>query len=569
LGAIAFIIATQVPPYVNLPPVPRIVATLDQSQSRTEPIPPPLVLLRSLRWWLPLVGLGVALGHYIAWLQVEWGLNANYAFGPLIPIAAAVLVYLRLDRWQTPAALAQTCWLPLVACIFGVALVPLSLIVEVNPDWRLLMWGQAMLLGLMALTVLLSLGGWPWVRAALPILAVLALAIPWPTRGEQWVLSLLLETVSGRAADVFYLFGFDVIQRSNLLYVEGVALGVDEACSGIRSLQLTLVVIVFLCLWQPLSPLRTLGLVGGGLIVCLLGNLVRIVILGMIGVHHGLNSLESWHDAVGGVATGLILLGILGVRWLVASPSAQKHPPPSRFQRFEAERALAHRRVGSWPFAWTLTFLAVTLVPFAAVPLYYSAGNNDSDSRAYRLPLEWDPALPGFRSLPIPDSVTEQLRFSTADHFMIGEGNRWFLQGYSFFWEDGRISSFTAVHRPENCLPAIGYRMVDTLRPFALPIADRVVPIHRYIFEMQGRSFFVYHALWDTAHGQDAIQPAGVVDRLRPFLEREHFGARQALLFMVGGELNAEQANQILIGLLHHARRDRPSPDPSSRPGAP
>lgn len=526
------------------------IANKEICQPMAESTTAPLPALRSVWFWLPLIVLAIFHARYFLWLSVEWGLNSNYGFGPLVPVGAGVLVYLRLDRWRTPRAPDWRAVHLIVPVIAALGLLPLAVIAEVNPDWRLLMWLEAGLLAVMSLSILFSLGGWPWVKAAVPVLAFLALCIPWPTRFEQWLLSLLLEGVSVSAADVFYLLGHDVIRRGSLLYMDGIALGIDEACSGVRSLQLVLVVVAFLCLWRPLSPLRTLGLIIGGVAACFIGNLARIVVLGTLGVSQGQASLESWHDMAGGVATFMIIGGILVIRWLVQPPPAPMNQL-SRLEQFRSDRALAERRIGTWPRSMVLPLLAIAALQWASVPLYYGAAPEGS---GYRVRFDWESAMPGFESLPIPAAVTEQMRYSNAERFEIDGAGAWSLQGYSFYWEDGRISSFTAVHRPENCLPSIGYRMVSVLRPLAFPIRDAVLPVHRYLFEMQGREFFVYHAFWDTAKGIDAIHAGNVGDRLEAVSERERLGPRQALLFMVAGNLRAEQANALLIELIRRAR---------------
>ncbi len=514
----------------------------------------PLPQLRQLTWWFPLVAV---LGHfllYFSWLKVEWEINANYGFGPLIPIAAGVLIYLRLDRWKTPAAPIAVGKFALGSILVSLLLAPIFLLSEVNPDWRLLMWGHALVLFALTAIVLYSLGGWPWLRAGAPVLLLLALAIPWPVRFEQWLLGILLDAISSRAADLFYVIGYSVIQHNNLLYVEGVALGVDEACSGIRSLQLTLVLVVFLLLWRPLSPMRTLILAVGGSFVCLLGNLGRILLLGIIGVRKGSEAIEHWHDMVGAVATTSIVLGILLFRWLVhpVHPRGHREKIPSRFAAFQSSMAWKSRQLANWPLAWSIPFLLTIAVPHFSLWLYYPDAI-EGDGEHYRIHFEWDSALPGFEERSIPSAVTEQMRYTKAERFSLGEEGRWSLQGYAFFWEDGRISSFTSVHRPENCLPSIGYQMRERLRPLVLPIEDKVIPLYRYVFELQGREFYVYHAFWDTAKGEDALGRMSAQDRFQAFRDRDRFGPRQAILFMVAGDLNPNQANRIVSEVLQRS----------------
>src|SRR5690606_34700495 len=121
----------------------------------------------------------------------------------------------------------------------------------------------------------------------------------------------------------------------------------------------------------------------------------------------------------------------------------------SRFRRFESHQALMRRRLERWRIAASIGFLFVSALPPVVSYFYYSK-DFIQNPEAYRLTLDWKTGLPEFEWLTVPEAVTEQMRYTEANRFSAGESPFWTLQGYSFFWEDGRISSFTAVHRPEN-----------------------------------------------------------------------------------------------------------------------
>ena len=130
---------------------------------------------------------------------------------------------------------------------FGAALFfPIRFLADANPDWRLLSWFLALVVVSISLGFVYLIGGRPWLRHfAFPFLFFLV-AVPWPVRIEQSVIQTLMRMVTTINVTFLQLAGVPALQHGNVIEVGKGFIGIEEACSGVRSLQATLMVSLFL-----------------------------------------------------------------------------------------------------------------------------------------------------------------------------------------------------------------------------------------------------------------------------------------------------------------------------------
>src|SRR5205823_351135 len=124
-------------------------------------------------------------------------------------------------------------------------------------------------------------------------------AVAWPYRIEHALTQGLMRVVANLTVEVLGWFNIPAFQRGNLIEVSTGVVGIDEACSGIRSFQSTLMAALFLGeLYVLRIPRRVLLLVGGiGLAFCF--NVLRTLILTWHASSAGIASINKWHDPAG------------------------------------------------------------------------------------------------------------------------------------------------------------------------------------------------------------------------------------------------------------------------------
>src|SRR5205814_1631952 len=185
-------------------------------------------------------------------LSGEWSLNEQYNYGWFVPFFALYLFWLRWeDRppMEIPNPKSQIRnhrVAAIIAALIGFAalllLLPVRLFEIGNPDWRPLSWVHASIVATLTLLYVWHRGGTLWLRHfAFPILFIFV-AVPWVTPIEVPVVQGLMQIVAAIASEIAALFGIPAHLEGNLIRIPNGLVGVNEACSGVRSLQTSLMI---------------------------------------------------------------------------------------------------------------------------------------------------------------------------------------------------------------------------------------------------------------------------------------------------------------------------------------
>src|SRR6266849_5458475 len=242
-------------------------------------------------------------------LSGEWSVNEQYNFGWFVPFFALYLFWLRWqDRPQTEignplqrmrsngqAFKSQTRKGQTTAGLLAIAalllLLPVRLFEIANPEWRLLAWGHTAAVVVLTLLLIWWAGGVAWLRHfAFPVLFIFV-AVPWPTLVETPVTQGLMRVVARVAAETAMLLGTPAQVEGNLIRVSNGLVGVNEACSGIRSLQTSLMIGLLFGEVKRLSVLRRVALVACAGAIALIANFVRAVFLVMVAATENLSEV--------------------------------------------------------------------------------------------------------------------------------------------------------------------------------------------------------------------------------------------------------------------------------------
>ena len=138
--------------------------------------------------WFPVAVFALVWLEVVSRLRFEWSINPQYGYGWAVPVLAAYIFWRRWQDAPPPAApKADLFWFGLIF-LAALLLIPVRLIQEANPDWRLLSWAMALCAVLISAAGVYLAGGSNWLRHfAFPILFFLV-AVPWPTGLEQIVI---------------------------------------------------------------------------------------------------------------------------------------------------------------------------------------------------------------------------------------------------------------------------------------------------------------------------------------------------------------------------------------------
>src|SRR5262249_47222789 len=149
-------------------------------------------------------------------LRSEWQINAQYNYGYLVPLLGAALIWRRWPDRPRAVAPASTAFIWLLVALLLFLSLPMRLIIEANPEWRLIYWIHGFQAAGLTLSAFFMLGGWAWVRFFAPPVLFMLIAVPWPVMMERRIIQDLMRLVAGLTVEVVGLFNIPAFQHGNL-----------------------------------------------------------------------------------------------------------------------------------------------------------------------------------------------------------------------------------------------------------------------------------------------------------------------------------------------------------------
>ncbi len=506
---------------------------LSPTRSRSEPLGFQWHIVPFLALWL-----------MACWgLSGHWTLNPQYHYGWFVP---ALAIFAGHRRWQTrPSPGAPVPVGTWVASVFCVLLLPAWFFLQPNPDWPLLNWAFVAQIIVILMGALLATGGWRWLGHFIFPVALLFAAVPWPDFVESPLMQFLMRMVASTALAGLDLIGITAIQRGNLLEVVGGVVGVDEACSGIRSLQGSLTASIFLGELFRFDPFRRVLLVALSVIVAFVTNVLRVSFLAWSAAHSGVASVDRVHDPAGMTVLAICVGAILVVTLLLDRNSPADTKQVSALQGHPLPRWFAPA-VAAW--------IGVTIIG-AEVWYYDSAKPPDNP---------WSAVPPASSNrISVPPNIWVQLRYDDVTSAAWSEpaGPRWQL--YFFDWKFGPAFSRVAaqMHRPDICLPATGCVLKEDRGIVDFEVDGVRLPFHAYTFEQGSELLFVYHGIWqyrsERGLRQGRLSQGKQMASIQSVLWRERYIGQQAAELAVWGFTQASDADDAFRRIIPSVLRQR------------
>jgi exosortase len=488
-------------------------------------------------------------------LRPEWSFDPQYGYGWSVPFLTLYLFWRRWPQRPLPRR-PDSRALPAALTIFCALLFfPIRFVAEANPDWRLLSWALALIAVAMSTLGIFIIGGWPWLRHfCVPILFFLV-AVPWPTHFEQVVTQSLMRAVTAVNVSLLNVAGIPALQHGNVIEVSSGLIGIEEACSGVRSLQATLMISLFLGELYMFRLWSRLALVAAGAALAFFCNVVRTALLVSLGAKEGPGAIERWHDPAG---LTILLVCLFGL-WLLSLilrrlgnvgqgstlPVTGEHKPASGFVEPPARRGSCVT-----PSALFVALALWLVLAEAGVQTWYRLHQNLMSTS--RWAISWPSSEREYKPVPIAPEAEALLRYNEGGGaiWTAADGRTWMM--YFFRWFPGRTAAlFVKIHRPDICLPASGLTM-ERDNGIQLLSANGVnLPIRSYRFDDHGAPLHVFYCYWDARSSYENVAAAEEEDwtargRLRAaFRGRREVGA-QMLEVVVWGYDNDAAAREAL-----------------------
>jgi exosortase len=486
--------------------------------------------------WLPLF-------YRLAFI---WETDDQYSHGWMVPLIAGWIFAERWSRrpdpapprriWPTAVLLAAL-WLPAAGA---------NLILESSPDWRPMMWLFALAVFTASLLVTRLAGGAPWQRHFAFAFFFALTAVPWPYDFERW-LTLELSMLGARITGILLNLGgiLAVVQGNNIEIDTGV-LGVDDACSGVRSFQSSLMAALLFGEWFGFRAGWRIFLAVAGIVTAYLLNIVRMLALSLAVRQGGVDVLDQWHDPAGFaillVSMAFLLALSLALRKV---PGATVTLPPARTP-------------GPGPAAGVVTAAVVVLAATVLLPLTTESWYRWRES--LRAPVDtWmlAPAPQDVPEEPLGEKVESMLGYDEGFRRRWTDAGSRSLDLIYMRWLPGGKASGAGPHAPDTCQRAIG-REITHKSPVRLgKFGATELPYQIYTIKDTNRTFYLLFALDDGYRDPDMLA-AGLMGmdvgnrarRLRRAFEGNRDTGQSSLQIALVGESDPAVAERELLEVL-------------------
>lgn len=440
--------------------------------------------------------LGGMVLAFTALLWPEWQQNPDLSHGFFAPIIFGLLLW-ESRRTGTPR------WLPashgitaltLLAALAGLLIFAMAGLLAASLSWTHAVVGFALgcALGAFMFAGLLLLAGervrivpFNWISFTAIFLWVLVTPLPDGTYArltmglQNWVTTSVLHTL--------HLFGIPARQHGNVIELALTTVGVEEACSGIRSLLSCVYAGFFFAAWQVQRPLARAVLILIAPLLALGMNFLRSLLLTLL-ANDGKEIAGFWHDSTGFAILAVTAVVLAGLAVLLETKSAAATPTaaPTPFGTAAPSRG-------------PILAFGLPLFLTAVLAVFYLINSRPAlrtgvavPDLAALLPAE----SPGW-AVNVPQDLYQFTDILQTTHLAERTYQRTTVSGkylqltvYVAYWEPGQASvSRVASHTPDACWPGAGW----IARPVAAKQAGLELPglriaagEHRFFQSAQG-----------------------------------------------------------------------------------
>ena len=436
-----------------------------------------------------LVLLGVQAALMTVYLWPQWRQNPDLSHGLFMPLVFLLLLW---EGRRHPAALhppAGAWSVALTAVLAAGALAGLTAagLFAVSLGWSHSLVAFVLTGAFIAalLTALVTLAATPpgvlplnWITLVAVGLWMLAAPIP---PGTYTTLTLRLQTwVTGNVIGALHVLGVAARQRGNLIDLANTTVGVEEACSGVRSLVSCVFAGFFFSALLVRRPWARALLLLLAAPLALGMNFVRSLALTLL-ANAGVAINGFWHDATGYSILGVTALLLVGLALVLeprrAALAAAPGPSPAAPGSARAARA------GQLVLATALLLATGVAGFFIAHTRPAVRGPRPAPDLAAVLPAD----APGWRVVTSGDLYQFADALQTRDleqrsYFKGTPDDFTQITVYLAYWPPGQTSvSNVAVHTPDACWPGVGWQPVPLAATQLTPVVNgRAVPTAEY-----------------------------------------------------------------------------------------
>lgn len=415
-------------------------------------------------------------GGYWIWMlwacAGEWSNNQDYNYGWFVPPLALYFWWKRTEQGDAGKGEGgKAGWSWGVILLSLLLIFPIEVVRQTPIHWRPVLWG----IGIMAFANTLAVAALTGGRAALQRVvfpaAFMMLAIPWPTFLEGAVAFPLMQAVTGWSVGLLHLLGYPATVAGTTISLPNCTVGVEEACSGLRSLQ-TALMVGFAAgeLARLRLPARAVLLVVAFL-MAMAGNQLRVLMLALAGIGGGNEAVARTHDTAGYAVLAVLLCGVGSAAWLLRKISVRGRMQDEECRRRNEETAKEHEGGKVGRVGWVVLATAAAAMVGAHGWFWWRGALAPAPVASMLAPA----AGGGFRADEnVPAEILGVLQPDEYRYIReLRDGIPGKVAGYHFYWRPRKGNANQLYHRPDRCMPGAGWRIDGEVVTQQIKIGER------------------------------------------------------------------------------------------------
>ena len=473
-------------------------------------------------------------------VSLWWNEASYYTHGWAVPMLAIILFINRIQE-EKSVEKSFNPWPPRLICLF--LYFPARLVGEPDPFWRFPLWietlGLCWITGFFIHHTKLKVSWQTWGLITFYLLT----ALPWPASLESRIVHGLTQVVSELTTECLLLLGFPAILSQGAILVDQDLVKINQACSGIRSLQNLLSLGVFLSIYFRFDWGRFSFLLFISCLSTLFFNFVRALTLCYLSLEFGSEEQKEWHDFIGNSLVILSMLTVGLVAWsLRTKTNCEKvSPNPSLPQ---ATNFLTSNL--SW------VFLGIFALPQAFTFIWFSLLCPKPPAFSWEIDL-------GESAEKIEQGIEDVLQFDYGEKkkFSFGPDAWAEVIHFGYYPQSAAASLCSRNHPPDYCMGYTGIKIVESNPVVTFEFEDTPLVFRHYSSSPQlGISDSGIDVFWgsftlDSRIASFEFENSSIVEKAKWFLSGKLSYERKVLLVTLQGTKHRENARNELFTLLN------------------
>jgi len=505
---------------------------------------------------LPLVA-AIILSWTLVLLQTyyHWGSESYYNFGTYVPFLALGLFWFAFKDLKPDPHPAT--WLFGLAVLFILPAFPAFALSEVNPFWRVPLWVMGLCAWGFSSTILYILFGYQGFRRSLFPFFFLLTMIPWPYRLEVIIVQTLTGIVVSIAMQLLHFVGYPVTLAGNSFALGEIAIGVNEACSGIRSFQALFMVSLFLGSVFGHSYLQRIIVLLLLPFVVIVINAFRATFLAIVVIEDGQAAYDKWHDPAGYIAFIVSMALIYGLIELTGMILKKKKHPDSSSQTEQPANTQNTSRSLPAPLKTSLLAALPALVFLSSEGWFRFHERNTPPAPSWSLSLPPKDAA-SMQVLDIHPTIENLLGYDYATRFIHKLDNDTVLEVYFYgYLASNKLSSVSSYgHSPTICMEASGASLVSRFPQLDLNLDGIQIPLQHFLFKAPNDEtpLNVFWVVWENrnmATDPNKLASLNYLQQFRQLLRGRRDFSRHVFLASVYSNQPPEAARQAIVRFLN------------------